>query len=108
MSEMEQLQFKIILHAGQAKNEAMEAVDLAMNGRIEEAEAKLVTARTELAAAHSLHKELLGQEARGELQLPPSLLLVHAENHLMSGVTELQLSNTIVKLCGKLVAKGSL
>lgn len=108
MSEMEQKIFRIILHAGQAKNEAMEAVDLAMDGFVKQAEAKLEKAREELDLAHGLHTELLGQEARGELRSSPSLLLVHAENHLMSGGTELRLSSTITKLCGKLVERGSL
>lgn len=105
---MEQLIFTIILHAGQAKNEAMEAVELAMDGRIEQAEEKLAAARKELDLAHSLHSELIAKEAGGELTATPSLLMVHGQNHLMSGVTELQLSGTIVKLCGKLRDHGCL
>lgn len=80
---MEQAAFNIILHAGNARSYYFEALKLAREGTFTEVEEKVTKAKQELIEAHRMQTILLQQEAGGNEQ-KLSLVLVHAQDHLMN------------------------
>lgn len=83
--DSEQIVFTIIMHAGDARSHALEALRYAREGNNTEAEKSMAKAKTELVEAHHIQTELLQAEARGEKQ-EVNLLLIHAQDHLMTAI----------------------
>ncbi|MFO7173018.1 MAG: PTS lactose/cellobiose transporter subunit IIA [Bacillota bacterium] len=100
---IEEAAFAIILHAGNARAEAYAAIEKARQAEFAEAEERLGRAREELRAAHQVQTDLIQKEAAGQ-GVPPSLLLIHAQDHLMTASAELSLAEQMVALCRRLAA----
>lgn len=88
---MQQLSFMIILHAGNARSSAFEAIAAAKRGERDVMEAKMREADEAFLEAHQLQTELLQEEARGTTS-EMSVLLVHAQDHLMTAMTVKELA----------------
>lgn len=97
MNSAAQSSFTIILHAGNAKSLVMEALRESRLGNGELAVAKIKEANQELVLAHKAQTELLQEEAQGE-NVPYSIILVHAQDHLMNAITVRDLAEEIIKL----------
>lgn len=87
----------LIVHSGNTKSECMEAIQLAKKGRISEAKEKINMANEALAEAHHSQTALLTQEARGE-KVEVSMLLIHAQDHLMNAITFRDLAQEMIEL----------
>ncbi|KOS67910.1 PTS mannose transporter subunit IIA [Lysinibacillus contaminans] len=87
----------LIVHSGNTKSECMEAIQLAKKGEIEEARRKIELANESLTAAHHSQTGLLTQEARGE-KVEVSMLLIHAQDHLMNAITFRDLAKEMIDL----------
>lgn len=87
----------LIMYGGDAKSSAMEAIQFAKKGEWEEADRKLKEAKDSLIQAHHSQTELLTNEARGETTTL-SLLMVHAQDHLMTSITFVDLATEIIEL----------
>lgn len=96
-----QVSMQIILHAGDAHNNAVEALNIAENGKISEAEAKLKEAEVNITKAHEAQTKVIQEEMSGT-NYEPCLLFNHAQDTLMTTVTELRMAERIVKLYKKL------
>ncbi|MGL4522920.1 MAG: PTS lactose/cellobiose transporter subunit IIA [Bacilli bacterium] len=94
---MEQTIMSLILFSGNARSMAMEAIRLAKGGEFEEAESLLQQASEEIGNAHSAQTSLIQSEARGE-KTEISMLLIHAQDHLMTAMTLKDLAIEIVNL----------
>lgn len=94
---LEQPSFQIILHSGTARSSAFEAFDLAASGRFDEAKAKLQEAEDQLANAHRVQVDLIQREAQGD-RVTPSLLLIHAQDHLMTAMTEINITARLIRV----------
>ena len=81
----EQIVFTIIMHAGDARSHALEALRYAREGNGDEAEKSMAKAKSELVEAHHIQTELLQAEAGGQKQ-DVNLLLIHAQDHLMTAI----------------------
>lgn len=92
---MENVIFEIILHAGNARAEAYAALRAAQDGDFSAAEQALKQAETEVGAAHRAQADLIQQEAQGN-KVDVSLLLVHAQDHLMTAMAEKNLIENMV------------
>lgn len=80
------ISFQLILHSGNARSFAMEAFQDAKNKDFEMAEQKIKNAEDELSHAHQYQTQLIQGEASGdELELP--IILIHAQDHLMTAMT---------------------
>ncbi|SHE38741.1 PTS lactose/cellobiose transporter subunit IIA [Caloramator proteoclasticus] len=101
---MENEIFEIISHGGNARAYAFEAVKKAQEGNIKEAEELLAKAQEELDIAHNTQTKLIQAEINGE-NLQMNLLMVHAQDHLMTAISEKNLIEQIVNLCKKLEEK---
>lgn len=83
--DIEQVAFSIILHAGNARSYYFEALKLAREGDFVNAQERVAEAKKELIEAHRMQTILLQQEAGGSKQ-KISLVLVHAQDHLMNTI----------------------
>ncbi|WP_275677280.1 PTS lactose/cellobiose transporter subunit IIA [Neobacillus drentensis] len=95
--ELYNLAFQLILHAGNARSLAMEAMQEAKKGNFDEAEAKLTEADTAFNEAHHVQTDLIQKEAGGsKFELP--LIMIHAQDHLMTSMTLKDLAREIIDL----------
>ena len=83
--DFEQVAFNIILHAGNARSYYFEALKLAREGDFLKAKERVTKAKQELIEAHHMQSVLLQQEADGN-KTELSLLLIHAQDHLMNTI----------------------
>ncbi len=99
-----EISFNIISYAGDAKAQAMEAIQLVKAGNIEEARQKVEEARKGMVQAHHFQTELVHAEAQGE-KTEMSVILVHAQDHLMTSMTFQQLAEEIIEVYARLEQK---
>ncbi|MBU5454215.1 PTS lactose/cellobiose transporter subunit IIA [Caproiciproducens sp. MSJ-32] len=102
IENMEVIIFEIISQGGTAKGLAYEALDAAEKGDFERAEQLLKEADTCLGEAHKIQSNLIQAEARGE-RADLSLLLVHAQDHLMTAIEARTLIEHMIRMYKKMV-----
>ena len=100
---MEQEIFEIILHAGNARGLAFESLEAAEDFDFERAERVIQEADKELAVAHQLQTKLIQAELNGALK-EKTLLLIHAQDHLMTTMSEQKLIERMIRIIKKLKA----
>lgn len=91
----------LILHSGNVKSDCMEAIQLAKQGNVSAAKEKIILANKSLVEAHHSQTALLTQEARGE-KVEVSIMLIHAQDHLMNAITFKDLAIEIIDLYDRL------
>lgn len=94
---MEEVIFGLILHAGNARSASMEAIQFAKEKKFTEAHEKLKEAGDNLGEAHKTQTSLIQGEIRGE-KTDISLLLIHAQDHLMTAMAFKELAAEIIYL----------
>ncbi|ERK29254.1 MULTISPECIES: PTS lactose/cellobiose transporter subunit IIA [Clostridium] len=97
MSELEQVIMNIIINSGDAKGYSYEALNAVNEGNYEEADQLIEKANEALEVAHNAQTDLLQKEAAGE-KTEVSVLFVHAQDHLMTTITEKNLIEQIMEL----------
>lgn len=95
--EIEQVIMDIIIQSGEARGYAHEALDMATEGNFVGAKETMEKANSAIGKAHKVQTSLLQKEASGK-KLEVSLLFVHAQDHLMTAITEMTLMSEIIKL----------
>lgn len=98
---MEEICFEIISNVGEARSNYIEAIQLAKEGKIDEAKALVKEGNACFARGHASHAELLTKEAAGEA-LEAGLIMIHAEDQLMSAETFSILAEEFIGLYTKL------
>lgn len=93
----EDIIFTIILHAGNARSEAYDALRAARAGDFAAASSHLQQSEAEIAIAHRAQSDTIQQEAGGQ-QCMITLLAVHAQDHLMTAVAEKSLIENMVDM----------
>lgn len=93
----EEIIFTIILHAGNARAEAYEALRAAQAGDFDKAAEHLRQAEEEVSAAHRVQADMIQQEAQGN-KVEITLLFVHAQDHLMTALSEKNLIENMVEM----------
>ncbi|HEY4602032.1 MAG TPA: PTS lactose/cellobiose transporter subunit IIA [Cerasibacillus sp.] len=101
MLDMETKIFNIISHGGDAKAIAYEALELAHAYNFSEAEKKLEKANQTLVKAHNTQTKLIQAEINGE-KVSMSLLMVHAQDHLMAAISEMTLIEKMITMLKKI------
>jgi len=97
MEQLEMAIMNIIINAGDCKNHAYMALNLVNEGKYEEADKEIGLANDALGKAHDAQTEMLQKEAAGE-KIDFSILFVHAQDHLMTSITEKNLIEQIIEL----------
>lgn len=101
---MEEIIFEIIGNAGEAKGLAYEALSAAQEGEYEKADEFLKEADNALLNVHSVQTKLIQEEAAGR-KTEVSLLMVHAQDHLMAAIESKTLIEGMIKLHKKVDGK---
>ncbi|HWS43711.1 MAG TPA: PTS lactose/cellobiose transporter subunit IIA [Pseudoflavonifractor sp.] len=96
--DLEEIIMGIIVNGGGAKSKALEAIQAARAGDFPGAEALMCECEAALAQAHKVHTHLLTLETGGERDVTVTLLMVHAQDHLMSAVTTRDLALELVEV----------
>lgn len=97
MEGMELIAFEIISNVGMAKSLVVEALRVAREGNYEEAEAKLNEAQEYMLKGHHAHSSLIQQEASGD-KVEFSLIIMHAEDQMMSAETIKVLAEEMIQM----------
>jgi PTS system cellobiose-specific IIA component len=93
----EQINFMLILHSGNARSKIIQSLREYREGNVEEADNLLVQAEEDLRVSHEIHFKMIQQEASGE-KVEFALLLMHAEDHLMSTITMKELVKELLEI----------
>lgn len=102
----EEIVMQIIVNGGNARSLAMEAITQAKKGDIAAARKSLVKAAEELGSIHKIQTELIQNEAAGN-RTELSLLMVHAQDHLMNAITVKDLAGELVDMYEQMSAAKS-
>lgn len=87
----------LIMYGGEAKSNAMEAIQAAKKGQFDQAQLKMKSAKEALLAAHKSQTAMLTAEAQGDAS-KLSLLMVHAQDHLMTSITFVDLAQEVIEV----------
>jgi PTS system cellobiose-specific IIA component len=96
-NQLMEIIMSLIMHGGDAKSNAMEAIHAAKTGNFTISENKLKDANNALIKAHKSQTSLLTQEASGD-SVELSLLMIHGQDHLMNAITFKDIAEEIVDL----------
>lgn len=103
MDNQEQLEvvMNLIIHSGNAKSDAMEAIQAAKTGDMNHAELKIQSAEQSIVEAHHSQTNMLTKEAKGE-KTEITLLTVHSQDHLMTSIAFCDLAKEVIGIYGHL------
>lgn len=93
----EQVNFMLILHSGNARSKVLQVLREYREGNADEADSLLAQAEDDLKQAHEIHFKMVQKEASGE-KVEFALLLMHAEDHLMSTLSMKELVKELIEL----------
>lgn len=97
---METIIMELIVNSGNARSRAMESIGAAKNGNLEKAKEKLKESEEDLGKAHNVQINLIQNEANGN-KAEISLLLIHAQDHLMNAMTIKDMAKEFVDMYEK-------
>lgn len=95
------LSMQVILHAGNARDYVFQAVSKASDGFFYEAEELMQSASKEITLAHKSQTETLQKEAEG-IDIPYSPLFGHAQDTLMTVMSEINMMKEMIKIYQKI------
>lgn len=87
----------LVVEGGNARSLAMEAIQAAKAGRLNEAEQRMEECEQALNEAHNTQTDMIQAEIRGE-GMEVKLLMVHAQDHLMDAMVVRDLAREIIDL----------
>ncbi|RKD27603.1 PTS system, cellobiose-specific IIA component [Caminicella sporogenes DSM 14501] len=94
----------IITYSGDARSSSMEAIVYAKNGDFDKAKSCIEEASKKLKLAHREQTNLIHAEAQGQKH-DISLLLIHAQDHLMNAMVVKDLANEFIDMYMKMSNK---
>ena len=97
MFELEETVMGIIINAGQSRSLCYEALRQAKQGYFTEADDLLRQATEAANAAHAVQTRLIEAD-QGEGKIPVTLVLVHAQDHLMTSMLARELVTELIDL----------
>lgn len=95
---------EMVIHAGDARELIMQALDSITLLMFEEAKAKLEDSQAKIHEAHKYQTEVIQSEASGE-DFEYSILFTHAQDTLMTICTELNLARKICSISENIDAR---
>ena len=99
--ELEEVVMGLIINSGQARSLAYGALKKAKQGDFESARAMMDQSRLALNEAHLVQTKLIeGDQGEGKMKV--SLVLVHAQDHLMTSMLARELVTELIELHEKL------
>lgn len=96
MEELETIIFDLIVHSGNARGSLFEALECAENKKYDEIDNLLNKAKKEMNIAHNIQTQLIQDNLAGKGEI--SLLLIHAQDQLMTVMSEQALIERLIKM----------
>ncbi|WP_421186870.1 PTS N,N'-diacetylchitobiose transporter subunit IIA [Aeromonas enteropelogenes] len=103
-SDLEEVVMGLIINSGQARSLAYTALKKAKEGELAAAHQLMAQSREALNAAHLVQTQLIEGD-QGEGKIPVTLVLVHAQDHLMTSMLARELISELIELHEKLQSK---
>lgn len=101
MEVTEEVIMQIISLGGTARSHSMMAIRKAKDGDLEAAKQYIKEASEVLLEAHSFQTKLIQNEAAG-VKMEISLLMIHAQDHLMNAITIKDMAKEFINLYEKI------
>ncbi|MBU9855624.1 PTS N,N'-diacetylchitobiose transporter subunit IIA [Rahnella bonaserana] len=101
MQDLEEVVMGLIINSGQARSLAYSALKKAKEGDFEQARSVMAQSRMALNEAHLIQTKLI-EEDQGEGKTKVSLVLVHAQDHLMTSMLARELIAELIELHEKI------
>ena len=98
MTDIKMTAFEIISYAGDAKSSAYEALEAANQNDHAGYEAKMEEAENKINEAHKVQYAMLQEEAAGQMHAEFSIIVVHAQDHLMTTMATIDLIKELSEL----------
>ncbi|MDV7105774.1 PTS lactose/cellobiose transporter subunit IIA [Vibrio sp. TH_r3] len=93
--DLESTVMELIINAGESKSCAMQALTSAKKGQWEEVDDLLAQSTAASKRAHSVQTELIGLD-EGEGKVPVNLIMVHAQDHIMTSMLARELIEELI------------
>lgn len=100
----ELVSFALIAKAGEARSKASAALEAAKKGDFDAADALMKESSASALEAHHAQTDLLVKEANGD-HTPVDVLLVHAQDHLMTSMLARELISEIIEMRREVAGK---
>ncbi len=104
VKDINNVAMEVILHAGNGREKIDEAFAHIAQAEIDQAEALLKEAETEIVQAHVAQTTMIQSQVSGE-DVEYSLLFIHAQDTLMTINTELRMAQKLVPVVKMLLSR---
>lgn len=94
---IEKIIMELVVNGGNARSCALEAIGAAKAGNFLQAQKHMQEADAAIEKAHSFQTEMIQSEAGGQ-SMTVTLLMVHAQDHLMNAMTVRDLAKEFIDL----------
>ncbi len=94
----EEIMTQLILHGGNARGAAYEALDEAEEYNFDEAEKLMEEANDEFLKGHKYQTQLIQNQDENAV---PSFVMIHAQDHVMTAQAEIQLIKRMINILRK-------
>lgn len=94
--ELMMINMEIVAKVGEAKSLFIEAIDLALENKKEEAELKIKEGKKIFNEGHTAHAKLLTKMANGE-EIIPDMFTIHAQCQMMSAEDFMLIAQKVIK-----------
>ncbi len=101
--DLERIVFSIVSYSGEAKGYAYEGLRLSEDGDFDGALSMMEKCNESVLKAHEVQTELIRKEICGE-KMTVSMIMVHAQDHLMTTLSERELIQKMIKQNRRLYA----
>ncbi len=102
--DMESTVMELIINAGEARSCAMQALRAAKKGDWAEVDAQLAEASAASKRAHDVQTMLIGMD-EGCGKIPVNLVMVHAQDHIMTSMLAREMIEELIDLQRQLQGK---
>lgn len=104
--KLQEISFQIIAKSGQAKTEAINAMKLAKEEKIQEANLLLEKANQTITEVGKFHMDVIVAEGKNQ-KIPFSPLFMHAEDQFLTTQTIIEMASHIIDLHKKILEKNN-
>lgn len=101
--DLESTVMELIINAGESKSCAMQALRAAKKGEWSQVDDLLTQATAATKKAHQVQTELIGLD-EGSGKVPVNLIMVHAQDHIMTSMLARELIEELIEVHRKLQA----
>ncbi|UGQ16496.1 MULTISPECIES: PTS lactose/cellobiose transporter subunit IIA [unclassified Borrelia] len=95
---IDEVSMPVVAYAGEAKSFLREALSHAKVGNYEKSREIIEESRTSIARAHEAHRDVIQYSTTNPDSIKTPFILIHAEDHLMSAITELSIFEELIQV----------